>query len=218
MSRIAIVGGHGKIARHLIALLAAEGHTPLALVRNLDYSAELEGIGATVGILDIEQSADVDFAAAFEGCDAIVFAAGGGPDGNIDRKRAVDLQGSLKSIAGAKIAGVHRFVQVSAIGVDKPVAEGTDEVWAAYVEAKRDADVALRESGLAWTIIRPGALTDDEPIGLVSIAAETGRASIPRGDVAAIIAAVLDDARTIGQQWEAVGGDATIREAIDAQV
>lgn len=218
MSRIAIVGGHGKIALHLVALLAAKGHTPLALVRNLDYSAELEGIGATVGILDIEQSAAVDFAATFEGCDAIVFAAGGGPDGNIDRKRSVDLEGSLKSIDGAKIAGVRRFVQISAMGVDKPVAEDAGEVWAAYVEAKRDADVALRGSGLDWTIIRPGALTDDEPTGLITLAEETGHASIPRGDVAAVIAAVLDDPRTIDKQWEAVSGDASVDEAIDALV
>ena len=218
MSRIAIVGGHGKIALHLIGLLAAKGHTPLALVRNLDYSAELEGLGATVGILDIEQSADVDFAAVFEGCDAIVFAAGGGPDGNVERKRTVDLEGSLKSISGARIAGIRRFVQISAIGVDNPVAGDAGEVWTAYVEAKRDADVALRASDLDWTIIRPGALTDEEPTGLVSLAEETGRGPIPRADVAAILAAALDDPRTIGKQWEAIGGTTPIADAIDSLV
>lgn len=216
MSRIAIVGGHGKIAIHLIKLLAAKGHTPLALVRNLDYSAELEGIGATVGILDIEQSEAVDFAAVFEGCDAIVFAAGGGPDGNIDRKRTVDLEGSLKSIDAAHIAGVRRFVQISAIGVDKPVTDDAGDVWTAYVEAKRDADVALRASDLDWTIIRPGALTDDDPTGLVTLAEEVERASIPRADVAAILAAALDDPRTIGKQWEVVSGALSIADAIDA--
>lgn len=218
MSRIAIVGGHGKIALHLIKLLSAKGHTPLALVRNLDYADELEGIGATVGILDIEQSEAVDFAAVFEGCDAVVFAAGGGADGNIDRKRSVDLEGSLKSIEGARIAGVHRFVQISAIGVDNPVPQDTGDVWAAYVAAKRDADVALRESDLDWTIIRPGALTDDEPTGLVTLAEEVDRASISRADVAAILAAAIDDPRTIGRQWEAVSGDSPIDEAITARL
>lgn len=216
MSRIAIVGGHGKIALHLIRLLSAKGHTPLALVRNLDYSAELEGIGATVGILDIEQSTDVDFAASFAGCDAIVFAAGGGPDGNIARKHSVDLEGSLKSIDGAKIAGVRRFVQISAMGVDKPIAADAGDVWTAYVEAKRDADLALRVSDLDWTIIRPGALTDGEPTGLIMLAEETGRAAIPRADVAAVIAAVLDDPRTIDRQWEVVSGDTSITDAIAA--
>ena len=81
---------------------------------------------------------------------------GGGPDGNVQRKRTVDLEGSLKSIDGARGAGIRRFVQVSAMHVDKPVPSGTSEVWRAYVEAKRDADAALRDSDLDWTIIPPG--------------------------------------------------------------
>ena len=82
------------------------------------------------------------------GWDAVVFSAGGGPDGNAERKRTVDLHGSLKSIAGAKTADISRFVQVSAINVDDPLPAETGEVWKAYVEAKRDADAALRDSGL----------------------------------------------------------------------
>ena len=94
-----------------------------------------------------------------------MFAAGGGPDGNIERKRTVDLEGSLKSIEGARPAGIKRFVQVSAIGVDDPLPDDTGDVWRAYVEAKRDADAALRASDLDWTIIRPGRLTDDPATG-----------------------------------------------------
>lgn len=218
MARIAIVGGHGQIARHLIPLLAKQGHTPLALVRNADHGPELEALGATVGLLDIENSTDADFGAAFAGSDAVVFAAGGGPDGNIERKRTVDLEGSLKSIAGAHAAGIKRFVQISAISVDKPVPAGAGEVWTAYVEAKRDADVALRASGLDWTIIRPGALVDDEPKGRVTVGEDVGRAHIPRADVAAVIAAVLAEDRTIGRQWEVISGDEVIHQAIDAAV
>ena len=156
MTRVAIVGGHGQVARQLIHVLRRADHDAVALVRKEEYRAELEGRGAEVRLLDIETQ-DVDaFAAAFEGCGAVVFAAGGGPDGNIERKRTVDLEGSLKSIAGAKKAGIDRFVQISAINVDDPLPEDTGDVWRAYVEAKRDADAALRDSGLAWTIIRPG--------------------------------------------------------------
>src|SRR5215210_1309570 len=187
MSRIAIVGGHGKIARLLIPLLVDAGHQPVALVRNPDYSAELEALGAEVGILDIEQEGADAFAEAFTGADAVVFAAGGGPDGNIGRKRTVDLGGSLKSIKGAQAAGVTRFVQISAIAVDQPVGDDAANVWKAYVEAKRDADIALRDSDLDWTIIRPGGLTDDEPTGLVTLAETVDRAQIPRADVAAVI-------------------------------
>lgn len=218
MAQIAIVGGNGRIARHLIASLKAAGHTPLALVRNTDHAAELEDLGAKIGLLDIENSTDSDFGAAFAGSDAVVFAAGGGGDGNIERKRTVDFEGSVKAIAGAKVAGISRFVQISAMSVDKPVAADAGEVWTAYVEAKRDADTALRASELDWTIIRPGALTDDEPTGHISLSKDADRGQIPRADVAALLTAILVDDRTIGKQWEAVTGDTVISDAISAAV
>ncbi|MEJ7634587.1 SDR family oxidoreductase [Aeromicrobium sp.] len=218
MSRIAIVGGHGQIARLLIPLLVDAGHVPVALVRNPDHAAELERLGAEIGILDIEQSDAGAFADAFVGADAVVFAAGGGPDGDIARKRSVDLGGSIKSIEGAGTAGVSRFVQISAIGVDQPIDDDAGEVWVAYVEAKRDADIALRDSELDWTIVRPGALTDDEPTGQVELAEQVERGQIPRADVAAVIAAVLDEPATIGRQWEVVSGEVPIAPAITAAV
>jgi uncharacterized protein YbjT (DUF2867 family) len=214
MSQIAIVGGNGQVARHLISQLAAGGHQAVALVRNPSYTANLEALGARVRMLDIEQH-DVDaFAAAFEGSDAVVFAAGGGPDGNLERKRTVDLGGSLKSIDAARIAEVPRFVQISAIGVDLPLPDDTEPVWRAYVEAKRDADIALRESDLDWTILRPGRLTDDDGTGAVTIGDSVGRGDIPRADVAAAVVAVLDEPASARHQWDVVGGETPIDQAV----
>lgn len=216
MSHIAIVGGHGAVARHLLHDLRRSEHNPVALVRNEAYRADLEGRGAEVRLLDIEgESADA-FAAAFEGCTAVVFAAGGGPDGNITRKRTVDLEGSLKSIEGARLAGIDRFVQISAIDVDNPVPDGTSEVWAAYAAAKRDADRALRGSGLAWTILRPGRLTDEPATGLVSLGDDVPRGDVTRADVAAVVAAVLDHDASVGHQWNLVNGATPVHEALAA--
>ena len=216
-SRIAVVGGHGKVAQHLLSELVGRGHVPVALVRKDSYRTELEALGAEVRLLDIEKQDAGDFAAAFEGCDAVVFAAGGGPDGNISRKRTVDLEGSLKSIDGARAAGIDRFVQVSAIGVDDDLPEDTAPVWQAYVEAKRDADAALRDSELSWTILRPGLLTDDPPTGRVTLG-DVPRGEVTRADVAAVVAAVLDDPRTSRRQWNLVAGDTSVGDAIDALV
>jgi uncharacterized protein YbjT (DUF2867 family) len=214
MRHIAIVGGHGQVARHLISQLVADGHQPVALVRNPTYRHDLEQRGAHVRMLDIEQDGVDHFAATFADCDAVVFAAGGGPDGNIERKRTVDLGGSLKSIEAAKQAGINRFVQISAIGVDRPGRANRGDVWTAYVEAKRDADAALRESGLDWTIIRPGRLTDAEGTGLVTLGDSVERGEIPRADVAATIVAALDDPHSIGRQWDVVGGQMPVEEAV----
>ncbi len=212
--RVAVVGGHGQVAQHLHPILAKSGHTPVALVRREAYRAPLEALGAEVRLLDIEHQDAEAFAAAFEDCDAVVFAAGGGPDGNLERKRTVDLEGSLKSIAGATAAGVRRFVQVSAINVDDPVPADTGEVWRAYVEAKRDADAALRASALDWTIIRPGRLTDDPGTGLVSLGPDLQRGEVARADVAAVLAAVLEVEESVGHQWDVVAGHTPVAEAV----
>ena len=218
MTRIAIVGGHGKIARQLHPMLLGAGHEPVALVRRQEQADALGAAGVTTRMLDIEGEGADRFAAALEGCDAVVFAAGGGPDGNIERKRTVDLEGSLKSIDGARRAGIRRFVQVSAISVDEPLPDDASPVWTAYVEAKRDADAALRESGLDWTILRPGGLTDEPGTGRVALGPDVERGQVPRADVAEVVAAVLEDPATVGHQWVLVGGDVSVRDAIAALV
>lgn len=214
MSRVAIVGGHGQVALHLLHVLRRAEHTPVALVRTESYRDELEARGAEVRLLDIERQGALGFAAAFDGCEAVVFAAGGGPDGNVERKRTVDLEGSLKSIAGAEEAGITRLVQISAIGVDGPLPADTGDVWRAYVEAKRDADAALRASALDWTILRPGRLTDEPATGLVDLSPEVARGDVTRADVAAVVAAVLDAPGSIGKQWDLVNGDTPVAEAV----
>lgn len=214
MSDIAIVGGHGQIARLLIPLLTDRGDLPVALIRDPAQAADLPG--AAVRTLDIEAASVDDFVTAFTDCTAVVFAAGGGPDGNLERKRTVDLEGSLKSIEAAERAGIRRFVQVSALGVDHDPDPSQGDVWAAYVHAKRDSDVALRASSLDWTIVRPGRLTDDPGTGLVHAAATSEFGEIPRADVAAVLAAVLADDRTIGTQFDLVAGDSPVADAVAA--
>jgi uncharacterized protein YbjT (DUF2867 family) len=215
--RVAVVGGHGQVARLLAVDLVKRGSTPVALVRREEYRAELEALGAEVRILDIENSRVEEFSAAFRGCDAVVFAAGGGPDGNLERKRTVDLEGSLKSIAAAEQGGIRRFVQVSAIGVDEPLPADTAPVWRAYVEAKRDADLALRASTLDWTVIRPGRLTDDPATGLVRLGGDDlSRGDVTRADVAAVVAESLAAPTMIGVQVVLIGGPDPIAEAVAA--
>lgn len=211
---MAIVGGAGKVARHLIPLLIDAGIEAVPLARRDEQLAELERMGASPRRLDIEQASADEFLAAFDGCDGIVFSAGGGADGNVERKDSVDLQGALKSMQAARVLGIDRFVQVSAMGVDQPVDGSASEAWQAYVQAKRDADAALRATQLAWTILRPGSLTDDDGTGLVTLAEEVERGEVPRADVAAVIAVCLTNENAVGQQWELVSGSTPVAEAV----
>lgn len=217
-SHVAIVGGHGQVARLLHPLLVEAGRTPVALVRSDEQRAAVEELGAEARLLDLEAADGPQFGEAFAGCDAVVFAAGGGSDGNLERKRTVDLEGALKSIEGARAAGISRFVMISAIGVDDPLPDDTEPAWRAYVHAKRDADEALRTSGLAWTVLRPGRLTDDDATGLVAVGSDVTRGDVTRADVAAVVATILGEDATVGAQWNVVGGRVPVTRAVAAAV
>ncbi|WP_313545726.1 SDR family oxidoreductase [Leifsonia aquatica] len=218
MSRVAIVGAHGKVAQQLMRVLYDQGDDFVGIVRNDDHAEDVYRLGGEGVLLDIESATADELAAAISGCDAVVFTAGAGGGSGVERKRTVDYGGSVKSAEAAAKAGVRRFVQVSAWGVDSPVADDAEPDWRAYVDAKRDADTALRQSGLDWTILRPGALTFDEGTGLVTLGESVERGSISREDVARLIAACLDEPGTIGRTWEVVSGDTPIAEAVRALV
>ena len=105
-------------------------------------------------------------------------------------------------------------MQISAINVDDPVDDDASPVWKAYVEAKRDADARVLESGLSYTIVRPGGLTDDAGTGLVRLGTDLERGEVPREDVAALLLAVLETPSTVGKTFELVSGDTPIEEAV----
>jgi uncharacterized protein YbjT (DUF2867 family) len=211
---VAIAGGHGQIALRLARLLTADGHRVRALIRNPDHTADVTDAGATPVVLDLEAVGGVqELADAVRGADAVVFAAGAGPGSGPARKRTVDYGAAVKLIAAAEAAGVDRYVMVSSIGAHQP--EAVQGPMGAYLQAKADADEALATSGLQWTIVRPGSLTDDPGTGRVSLSTELGgRGPIPRDDVAAVLSACLATPSTIGATFEAFSGDTPITDAV----
>jgi uncharacterized protein YbjT (DUF2867 family) len=214
MTRVVIVGAHGKVAQQLMRVLYDRGDDFVGIVRNGDHAEDVYRLGGEGVLVDVESASPDELATVFAGADAVVFTAGAGAGSGIERKRTVDYGGSVKSAQAASRAGVRRFVQVSAWGVDAPLAADTDAVWRAYVEAKRDADAELRASGLDWTILRPGGLTFDEGTGRVELGDSVPRGTIPREDVARLIALCLDEPGTIGRTWEVVSGDTPLEEAV----
>jgi uncharacterized protein YbjT (DUF2867 family) len=210
---VLVAGGHGKVARRLLALLAGEGHRARGLIRNPEHAADLEAVGAQPVLADLE--ADVDLAPHVRGADAVVFAAGAGPGSGPERKRTVDLGGAVKLADAAVATGVRRYVMVSSIGAQAP--EAASGPMRPYLEAKAEADRYLAASGLDFTIVRPGGLTDEPGTGRVLITTELGRrGQVPRDDVAAVLAQVLVAPNTIGRTFELFSGDIPVAEAVRA--
>jgi uncharacterized protein YbjT (DUF2867 family) len=208
---VAVAGGHGQVALRMLRLLADRGDRARGLIRNPDYAGDLEAAGAEPVVCDLE--GDDDVAAAIAGADAVVFAAGAGPGSGAERKRTMDLGGAVKLIEAAKQNGISRYVIVSSMGADDP--PSGDQVFAVYLQAKAAADQALRESGLEFTIVRPGRLTNDRGTGRIEAAESLGRrGEIPRDDVAATLVAVLDEPATVGKTFEILSGEEEIAAAL----
>ena len=211
---VVIAGGHGKIARSLATLLVARGDRVRGLIRNPDHAADLRADGTEPVVFDLEQAGVEDVAAAIAGADAVVFAAGAGPGSGAERKLTVDRDGAIKLLAAARSAAVERYVIVSSIGAEQP--PDGDDVFSVYLRAKAEADAALTASDRAWTIVRPGSLTDEPATGRARLTADPVRGDVSRDDVAATLAEVLHEPRSVRLTFYVVGGDDPIAPALAA--
>jgi len=214
--RVVIAGGHGKIALLLAGRLAERGDEAVGLIRDQGHAADLEAAGARPVLADLERSPEAA-AAALDGADAVVFAAGAGPGSGAARKYTVDRDGSVLLAGAAEAAGVRRFVQISTMGAGKPPAPERGDVWAAYIDAKTQAEDDLRTRDLDWTILRPGRLTDAPGAGTVTLAVPSlPPGEVPRADVAAVLAALLSAPSSAGRTLELTGGGTPIEQAVAA--
>ncbi|MFI6044841.1 SDR family oxidoreductase [Nocardia sp. NPDC051321] len=215
--RTVIAGGHGKIALLLAELLTRRGDQVVSLIRNPDQAADITAVGAEPAVLDLEHADAADLLSTLRGSDAVVFAAGAGPGSSAERKYTVDRDGSVRLADTAERAGIRRFVQISTMGAGRPPAPGSDDIWAAYIDAKTQAENDLRKRALDWTILRPGRLVDTAATGLVTLATPpVSRGDIARADVAAVLAGLLPAAHTAGATLELVSGDTAIDRAVAA--
>lgn len=215
--RVVIAGGHGQIALLLEQLLATRGDAATALVRNPDHFGDVQEAGAVPVLCDLE-SADLDSVAAYlNGADAAVFAAGAGAGSGAARKDTVDYGAAALFASAAVEAGVRRFVQVSTVGIEAADSPSVDASFAVYLKAKKLAEDDLRARDLDWTILRPGALVNDAPTGLVTLAApRLPRGSVTRGDVAAVLAELVRAPQAVGKTLELVNGETPVVEAVRA--
>lgn len=215
MARIAIIGGHGRVALQLAKMLTADGHEVRSLFRNPEHHDDVAATGASPIVADFERLSTEGIAAHLAGSHAVVWSAGAG-GGDPARTYAVDRDAAIRSMDAAAEAGVNRYVMVSYIGarVDHGVPE--DHSMFAYAEAKAAADEYLRSTALQWTILAPSALTHDPGTGLIEAGTDIQGSSVPREDVARVAVAVLRRPDTAYLFIPFNAGQTPIDEALDA--
>jgi nucleoside-diphosphate-sugar epimerase len=229
-----ILGGSGKVARHLTRQLVAQSYTVHSVIRNSAHSSDLQSLGAKPIVQSIEESSVSDLASTIKSCgpDVVVWSAGAG-GGNPERTKTVDQEGAIKSFDACKEAGVSRYIIVSAVDVrdrsknkypewyDDESKTRSDKVWGAigaYMEAKLQADKNLRTQndrrGLDYTIVRPGGLSTDSGVGKVSAGKVSLEKTISREDVASVIIECIKNKGTVGMAFDVVGGNTPIQQAV----
>lgn len=219
MSKVMIIGGHGKVAQLATPLLVQAGHTVTSIIRNPDQQDTIATLGATPQVLDVESATREEFAEAFRGQDAIIWAAGAG-GGNPTRTYAVDRDAAIASIDAAQQAGADRYIMVSYHGASLNHDVPNDSPFYPYAQSKAIADDHLMQSELDWTILGPGALTLEDPSGKIRRVgrmtsddiAEGENRDTSRANVAQAILSALTSDKSIRTVVDFVDGDTPINE------
>jgi uncharacterized protein YbjT (DUF2867 family) len=212
--RVLIAGANGHTGRILARLLLENPeHDPVALIRSEDQADYFQELGVETVLGDLEEPLDPVLEAASR-IDAFIFAAGSGSKTGPEKTLSLDRDGAIRSIAALEAAGIQRYLMLSSMRAD-PGSEG--HAISHYLRAKGIADAHLRRSDLAWTVVRPGRLTQDPGTGQVAAASHLEPSGdIPREDVARVMVRCLDRPETAGLSFDLLGGDTAIDQALDA--
>jgi len=207
-AHIAVLGGTGVYARHLIPRLVAAGYRVRALVRRPEAASVAVACGADVRIADIFDQASL--CAALEGCDVGINLAtslpGPGGRGSFEANDRLRREGTPNWVSACKAARVARVIQQSIAMVnaasgdvwsdEETVASGVDDAAASRaIEAALSMEDAVRTSGLDAVILRgglfygPGTGFDDDWLSR----AKAGKLRVPGdGDAYVSLAHIAD--------------------------
>lgn len=212
--KILVVGANGQIGKHLVSFIQdSDNLEAKAMIRNQEQASFFENLGVETAVVDLEGDIEA-IAKAAKGVDAVVFTAGSGGHTGKDKTVMVDLDGAVKTVEAAKIAGVKRFIMISSFDTSRKAIQEAPSSFAPYVAAKHYADEWLRKADLDYTIIHPGILTNDKGTDQVEAAHEVERGEVPREDIAGVLLASLQNDTTIGKEFQVVGGTTPIKDAV----
>jgi len=201
---VLVFGGTRGIGLETVRQLRENGEAVTVMVRETsDLSAlnEIDGVDTTVG--DAMDSAAVTRAFASGEFATVISTLGGTPDAGF----TVDSVGNMNAIDSAKASGVSRFVLVTSVGAGDSRAAAPAAMLNALgmvLAEKEKAERHLIDSGLSWTIIRPGVLTDKPANDRGELVQDTSAVGvISRAEIARLIVEAIDSEPTYGRIYSA---------------
>jgi uncharacterized protein YbjT (DUF2867 family) len=209
-----VIGGAGGVGRRLTSLLTGAGDEVSGLHRSPEQADVVEQAGGTSVVFDLVAGTTEELATVLEGHDAVVFAAGAHGTGR-EQTTLIDGQGLEKAVDASLLAGVARFVLVS-VFPEAGRSRETNDGFEHYMRVKKAADVYLTATDLDWVVVRPGTLVDTPGTGSVRAGWVVPYGDVPRDDVAAFIAAALQEPRLHHVVVELTGGDTPVDDAVAA--
>ncbi|WP_110930895.1 SDR family oxidoreductase [Paenibacillus bouchesdurhonensis] len=208
MYTVFVAGAHGRTGRHIVKALQKKNYKVRGLVRSETQRNKLLEWGATPYIGDLRSA----FSEGLDGADAVICAVGAGDKCDPEE---IDHLGTVRLIEQSQLLGVKRFVLISSMGTLEP--EQMPKILKPYLLAKRRAEKVLEASTLCHTIVRPVGLTDELPIGKVSVHHEfTHSGFISRGDLAQTAVLALTLPETENTAFNLIAGDTSIAHALQS--
>jgi uncharacterized protein YbjT (DUF2867 family) len=202
---VLVAGANGTTGRSIIDLLKrSKVYQPIAMVRKQEQKDHFEKENVSTVLADLEE----DVGHTVKNADRVIFAAGSKGKNVI----GVDQDGAKKLTDAAKEAGLEKFVMLSAMGADNPSISTELED---YLKAKQNADHHLRSSGLKYSIVRPGRLTNDDGTGKIQLNEKLKiQGSISRADVAKTLVEALEEDVKQNEVFEILSGEVPIEKAV----
>jgi uncharacterized protein YbjT (DUF2867 family) len=207
MENILVAGANGTTGKKVVTLLNESPYfNPIAMVRKVEQQAYFKAKNIETVLGDLEGDISPLFNDSF---DKVIFAAGSGGTNVI----GVDQEGAKKLIDASKKANIKKFVMLSSMGADKPE-EATQ--LQEFLKAKYNADEYLKVSGLNYSIVRPGSLTNEPALTTIELEGKLNKwGEISREDVAQTLMQTLDDNVANKATFEIIKGDTLIGKALE---
>jgi len=208
MGLVAVTGASGKTGWRVVDEALRQGLAVRAIVRPGSVLPPALAEAEQQGRLELRRldlGATEALHAALTGCEALVIATGARPSVNLAGPLQVDAFGVRDQISACQAVGLKRVVLVSSLCAGRwqhPLnLFGLILVW------KRLGERWLEQSGLDWTVVRPGGLSEDdsrsEREGVVFSGPDQQESnSIPRRLVARVCLDALSTPAAIGQILE----------------